>query len=116
MAPKAHSKAKDVKPPPSTPTPKSKSKVEAVETPKKTPTTSVKKAKAAAPPRNWKNLPVEDGAITAIEVKHEGTQQAPALSRGGYSMTLKLDASNAFGIVKTARQFSLSTMFNETCH
>lgn len=54
-----------------------------------------------APPRNWRTLAVEDGLTAAIDVKYEGTEQAPALAAGGYSMTLKLDAPNAFGIVKT---------------
>lgn len=100
MPPKGASKAKEVvKAAPTTPKPKVNS--EAPETPKKS--TSARKPKVAAPPRNWRKLPVEDGAAASIEVKYEGTQQAPALLAGGYSMALKLDAPNAFAIVKTVK-------------
>lgn len=108
MAPKAASKAKDVKAPPSTP--KLKPKSEVVETPKKTPTPSHKKAKVAAPPRNYRKLPVEDGAVTSVDIKYEGTQQAPALQAGGYSMALKLEAPNPFAIVRTVRTLAPRNM------
>lgn len=99
MAPKAAAKAKDVKAEPSTPKPKVKS--EAPETPKKTPNTTARKRPAAPPPLQYAKLSVEDGVNAPINVNIAGSQQASAAPTGGYRMDLKLDAQNAFTVVKT---------------
>lgn len=104
MAPKAASKAKEVKAEPSTPKPKAKA-AEAPATPKKTPTSTVRKPKMTVPPRNWVKLSTEDGLPAPIDVKFDGFQQA-APSAGGFSMNLKLDGQNAFTVVKTVSPYS----------
>lgn len=105
MPPKNSTKTKDVKPEPTTPKPKVKPDPEVAETPKKTPSTSARKPKLTAPPRNYKKLVVEEGVTASIDIKYEGTQQAVAQT-GGFSMMLRLEAQNAFTLVKTVRSLS----------
>lgn len=104
MPPKAAAKAKEVKVEPSTPKPKVKKDI--AETPKKTPATSTRK-KPTAPPRNYKTLPVDEGATSVLAVKYEGSQQAAALTTGGYSITLKLDAPNAFTVLTSVSRHAI---------
>lgn len=104
MAPKASSKARDVKVEPSTPKPKVKPSV--AETPKKSATPRPRKPPVVAAQPVFTALSAEGGEIPSITVKYEGSQQAAARPAGGYTMSLKLEAPNAFTAVKTVKSCS----------
>lgn len=85
---------------PSTPAPAAKSKPAVAVTPKKTtPQSAARKKKE---PTTYKRLGAEDNMPVQIDVKFEGgSVQAQQITDGVYGHTLKLQAANAFKLVKT---------------